>query len=197
MAPQSPGTNVVENHVLQCMEIWSGSKSIENIVSSPGIDGWIYSQPYLGQPSGGDVHYLSLCVGGIVTRLVLADVAGHGQIVASTSNTLRGLLRRFMNVKQQDRLVAEINSEFARIDSDDATIIALIVSGRVTEAFLGVSPIYSVGCGCKDRVGPQSKLFSCCIASITDVGVRSIGRDCPYEAKIVATKMYAMFSQPK
>lgn len=128
MAQENPGTHAIENHMLQCMEIWSGSKSIENVVSSPGMDGWIYSQPYHGQASGGDVHYLSLCVGGIVTRVVLADVAGHGELVASTSKALRGLLRRFMNVKQQNRLVAEINNEFTRNESDGRFATAIVMT---------------------------------------------------------------------
>ncbi len=128
MAQQSPDTKSAENQVLQCMEIWSGSKSIENVVSSPGMDGWIYSQPYRGQASGGDVHYLSLCVGGIVTRLVLADVAGHGELVASTSRALRELLRRFMNVKQQGRLVAEINNEFSRYESEGRFATAIVAT---------------------------------------------------------------------
>jgi serine phosphatase RsbU (regulator of sigma subunit) len=110
------------------MEIWSGNRLVENVVSSPGIDGWIYSKPYRGQASGGDVHYLSLCVGGIATRLVLADVAGHGEVVTSTSKALRALLRRFMNVKNQDRLVAEINNEFTRKESNGRFATAIVAS---------------------------------------------------------------------
>lgn len=123
-----PDVAKVEEHVLQCMEVWSGSKSIEKVVSSPGVDAWIFSRPYHGQASGGDVHYLSLCVGGIVTRLVLADVAGHGELVASTSHALRRLLRRFMNVKQQDRLVAELNSEFTRNGSEGRFATAIVAT---------------------------------------------------------------------
>ncbi|MBL8854851.1 MAG: serine/threonine-protein phosphatase [Planctomycetaceae bacterium] len=121
-------TNVVESHVLQCMEIWSGTESTKKVVSAPGLDAWIYSQPYLGQSSGGDVHYFSLCVGGIVTRMVLADVAGHGDYVASTSENLRRLLRRFMNFKKQNRLVAELNQEFMRNESEGRFATAIVAT---------------------------------------------------------------------
>ena len=80
------------------------------------MEAWIFSYPYLGESRGGDVHYLSLCVGGIVTRIILADVSGHGNEVADTSTTLRELLRRFMNAKKQDRLVAELNRAFSDLD---------------------------------------------------------------------------------
>ena len=103
-APQ--GQVVPESRELHCMEFWSGNRSVESTAKSAGLDVWIFSQPYLGEARGGDVHYLSLCVGGIVTRIVLADVSGHGNQVADTSLTLRKLLRRFMNAKKQDRLVA-------------------------------------------------------------------------------------------
>ena len=107
---------VPESHELHCMEIWSGNRSVETTAKSTGLEMWIFSQPYLGESRGGDVHSLSLCVGGIVTLIVLADVSGHGNRVADTSATLRKLLRRFMNAKKQDRLVAELNREFSDLE---------------------------------------------------------------------------------
>ena len=55
-------------HAMQCMEIWGGSHNAENAVSTPGLDLWIYSQPYQEASAGGDVHYVSLCGGGVITR---------------------------------------------------------------------------------------------------------------------------------
>ena len=126
--PQNHQPNVLENHVLQCMEIWSGAESTEKVVSAPGLDAWIYSRPFHGEATGGDVHYFSLCIGGIVTRLVLADVAGHGDYVASTSANLRQLLRRFMNFKKQNRLVAELNQEFMRNESEGRFATAIVAT---------------------------------------------------------------------
>jgi serine phosphatase RsbU (regulator of sigma subunit) len=115
-------------HVLQCMEIWNGNQSVESIVSSPGMDVWIFSRPYLGQLQGGDVHYLSLCVGGIITRILLADVAGHGDEVADTSQSLRQLLRRFMNAKKQNRLVSELNRQFTELESQGRFATAVVAT---------------------------------------------------------------------
>lgn len=117
-----------ETHVLQCMEIWSGNKLIESTASSTGLDLWIYSQPYLGQSRGGDVHYLSLCVGGIVTRIVLADVSGHGNKVADTAATLRKLLRKYMNTKKQERLVGELNREFSELEQSGRFATAIVAT---------------------------------------------------------------------
>jgi phosphoserine phosphatase RsbU/P len=110
------------------MEIWSGHRSVENNAVSRGLEAWIFSEPYQGESNGGDVHYLSLCVGGIVTRMVLADVSGHGSEVAQTSTALRALLRKFMNSKSQDGLVAAINREFTALEQNNRFATAVVLT---------------------------------------------------------------------
>src|SRR3954468_22623729 len=80
---------VMSEHALQCMEIWSGSHAVTHAISTPGLKGTVLSRPYESAQEGGDIHYVSLCGGGKITRAILADVAGHGQTVASVAHTLR------------------------------------------------------------------------------------------------------------
>jgi sigma-B regulation protein RsbU (phosphoserine phosphatase) len=115
-------------HDLQCMEIWNGNRHVERDVHSAGLQAWVFSQPYQSNRQGGDIHYLSLCVGGIVTRIVLADVAGHGDQVAKTSKELLNLLRKFMNTKKQDRLVAELNRHFTEIEAKEGFATAIVAT---------------------------------------------------------------------
>jgi serine phosphatase RsbU (regulator of sigma subunit) len=98
------------------MELWTGDFSMESMTSSTGLPAWIFSQPCRGESTGGDVHYLSLCVGGIVARILLADVSGHGVKVDATSSILEKLLRRLMNAKRQDQLVEELNRDFSGLE---------------------------------------------------------------------------------
>ncbi|MCP4589165.1 MAG: hypothetical protein GY842_00335, partial [bacterium] len=58
------GSDQAVTHQLPCMEIWGGNQAIEDAVSVPGIDAWVYSRPVGGQSSGGDIHYVSTCGGG-------------------------------------------------------------------------------------------------------------------------------------
>lgn len=44
---------------LQCMEIWGDNTAIENAIAVPGMDAWVYSEPYEGHKAGGDIHYVS------------------------------------------------------------------------------------------------------------------------------------------
>lgn len=117
-----------EHHVLQCMDLWSGNCSVENEASTPGVEIYVFSEPYRGESTGGDVHYVSLCAGGIVTRLILADVSGHGAAVADTSRTLRSLMCRFMNAKRQDRLVRNLNREFTELASSGRFATAIVAT---------------------------------------------------------------------
>jgi phosphoserine phosphatase RsbU/P len=103
------------NHPLQCMEIWGGSHAVDSTVSTPGIDAWIFSKPFEEATSGGDVHYVSLCGGGVITRMIVADVSGHGQAVSELAQALRLLMRRNINNKSQTRLVRALNREFAAL----------------------------------------------------------------------------------
>src|SRR4051812_30709903 len=109
-SPPPPG-----RHTMQRMEIWGGNQAVESVVSTPGLDVWVYSRPYLGPARGGDVHYVSLCGGGIVTRMIVADVSGHGESVAEFSGSLRGLMRKNINRKSQARLVMALNQQFAAL----------------------------------------------------------------------------------
>ena len=109
----SHGPTPSGRHMMQCMEIWGGNQAVESAVSTPGIDVWVYSRPYQGALRGGDVHYVSLCGGGVITRMIVADVSGHGESVAEFSGMLRSLLRRNINRKSQARLVAVLNQQFA------------------------------------------------------------------------------------
>jgi serine phosphatase RsbU (regulator of sigma subunit) len=115
-----------EAHALHCMEIWQGNQGTEHEVNTPGLDVWVYSQPHRGEAHGGDVHYVSLCGGGVITRILVADVSGHGEAVAEVAKSLRDLMRRNINRKNQTRLVGALNREFTRISGQGrfATAVA-------------------------------------------------------------------------
>src|SRR6516165_12833860 len=104
-----------DRHTLRCMEIWGGIERVERTVSTPGLDLWVFSQPFQGDEQGGDVYYVTLCGGGLITRIVVADVSGHGSSVAEFSSMLRSLLRKHINHKSQSQLVEKLNQEFAEM----------------------------------------------------------------------------------
>jgi phosphoserine phosphatase RsbU/P len=94
------------------MEIRGGSRAVEDAFDTPGLDGFLCSRPHEGAEQGGDLHYVSVCGGGVITRVVVADVSGHGASVAEFSEALRTLMRKNINTKSQTRLVEALNRQF-------------------------------------------------------------------------------------
>jgi sigma-B regulation protein RsbU (phosphoserine phosphatase) len=95
------------------MEIIGGNRATEKLIESPGLDIWVASRPFKGDV-GGDVHYLSMCGSGRVTRLATADVSGHGMEADQAAQWLRSLMRKYINVLDQTRLAQAINHQFPR-----------------------------------------------------------------------------------
>ncbi len=113
---------------LQCIEIWGGNEAIENAISVPGIDAWIFSQPYAGNNKGGDVYYVSTCGGGEIARFAIADVTGHGDAVGKLSSRLRSLMRKHINKLDQTRMVRALNQEFGELAAEGRFATGLLAS---------------------------------------------------------------------
>ncbi len=128
MATEMTDSTTVPAYNLQCMDIWSGNQSVTSDVVTPGLELSVYSRPYRGESRGGDVHYVSLCASGFITRMLLADVSGHGEAVAETSQQLRALVRRFMNSSSQTRLVRELNREFTALTKSARFATAIVAT---------------------------------------------------------------------
>ncbi len=94
------------------MEVWGGNQGVERSFQTAGLDIRVYSRPYGQAACGGDVYYLSSCASGRITRMLLADVSGHGEVVSQLAGGLRDLMRRNINFVKQDRFVRAMNLQF-------------------------------------------------------------------------------------
>jgi hypothetical protein len=113
---------------MHCMEVWSGSELTERAVLFSGLEAWMYSKPYGQAAKGGDVVYASSCATGRITRLLLADVAGHGRAVAATAADLRLLMRRFVNCLDQTELVRLLNQQFSGLSRTAVFATAIVTT---------------------------------------------------------------------
>ncbi len=112
---------------MTCMEVWGGSQLTTRRVEMGGLDAWVYSKPFGEAQRGGDVYYASSCATGRITRLLLADVSGHGNEVASTAANLRTLMRRFVNRLDQTEFVRLLNRQFTAL-SEAGTFATAVVA---------------------------------------------------------------------
>ncbi|MEI9972984.1 MAG: sigma-70 family RNA polymerase sigma factor [Ignavibacteriota bacterium] len=65
-----------------------------------------------------DLYYLSACSQGSIARIVLADVAGHGEVVSSAAVHLREALRRHIDLWDQSVLIRDLNDWFLKDDCE-------------------------------------------------------------------------------
>lgn len=111
---------------MKCMEVWGGNASINRSFAVTGLRVWLYSLAHGHADQGGDVYYISSCASGRITRLLLADVSGHGSAVAGIATGLRDLMRRNISFIKQTRFVHEMNQQFAAV-ADTANFATAIV----------------------------------------------------------------------
>jgi phosphoserine phosphatase RsbU/P len=107
---KSATQNANKPAALQCLEIWGGNHRVSHALELPGLTGWLHSEPTEQSLQGGDVHYVSVCSKGLLTRLALADVSGHGQSAGSVAALLRGLIHKHIDTWDQSELMRELNS---------------------------------------------------------------------------------------
>jgi serine phosphatase RsbU (regulator of sigma subunit) len=113
---------------MQCMEVWGGSQLTSRRVVFGGLDAWVYSKPFGEATAGGDVYYASSCATGRISRLLLADVAGHGTSVASVAADLRSLMRQFVNRLDQAEFVRLLNREFTELSALGSFATAVVAT---------------------------------------------------------------------
>jgi len=115
-------------HELQCMEIWGGVQAVDVGVAVTGIDAWVFSKPFKGGSGGGDVHYVTMCGHGLLSRYAVADVSGHGEAVADVAGRLRDLLKQNINTLDETRMVQALNRAFTAMAESGTFATALLAT---------------------------------------------------------------------
>lgn len=111
-APESPMPPPEAPYSLQCLEVFGGNQVVQHALVSPGLDVWLDSRP-CGGARGGDLHYVSMCGSGRVTRFVVADITGHGPDLNEFARWLRKSVRKHINLLDQTRFAHALNEDFA------------------------------------------------------------------------------------
>ena len=91
----SPLPTVNSHSRLECKGIWGGIRNRDLEVSAGKVIGSIYSAASEGG-KGGDIYYIGVCRGGIITRLAIADVVGHGEAITEVSQYVYDSIKSHM-----------------------------------------------------------------------------------------------------
>jgi serine/threonine protein phosphatase PrpC len=125
---------------LTCGEVRGGCRVAHDEIELPGLRGVLYSRPCAGA-HGGDIHYLSVCGSGFISRLCLADVAGHGDAVAAVSAQTYDQLRRSVDTIDNRRVLRGLDRRLARSEIRAMTTAVMATyfppSRRLTVSYAG------------------------------------------------------------
>jgi len=131
------------------MEIWGGNHAINKSFAAPGLDIFVYSKPYAdSEVGGGDIYYLTSCASGRISRLLLADVCGHGEAASQLAISLRDLMRANVNKISQRQFVEGMNKEFGAVSELSGFATAVVATFFEPKKSLAISvaghpyPIY-------------------------------------------------------
>jgi serine phosphatase RsbU (regulator of sigma subunit) len=118
----------IDPYNIKCLEVWGGSSSADHAASVPGLDISVTSRPVDGAESGGDLYLISSCSSGWISRILLADVAGHGSDVADLSSKLRKEMHKSLNTVDQSKLARRLNAAFEDISGGSKFATALLMT---------------------------------------------------------------------
>lgn len=108
-----------------CGEVRGGNRVSHTLVELPGLRGVLYSRPCRGA-DGGDIHYLSVCGSGLMSRVCLADVAGHGATVSAIGRDIHDHLRGSVDVIDERQVLSRFND---RLNAQDDRAMTTAVLG--------------------------------------------------------------------
>ncbi len=111
------------------MEVWGGNCAAAKGFAMPGLDVWVWCRPRRHpEADSGDVHFLSSCASGRITRMLLADICGRGPTFARLASELRDLMIRNVNWPKQRRMVEDTQHRLQQFSIQGAFATALIAT---------------------------------------------------------------------
>ena len=111
-------------HRLVCGEIWGGFRSCNEDVVSAGVTATLFSSPS-GGGRGGDIYYMGLCEDNMLTRMVVADVVGHAEIVSRFSEYIYEAIKSHMGDTKGEDLLSELNNTTHQHGLEAMTTVAM------------------------------------------------------------------------
>ncbi|MHC4548322.1 MAG: PP2C family protein-serine/threonine phosphatase [Planctomycetota bacterium] len=148
---------------IQCTEVWGGTGGCDVSVKLAGVRGECYSRPFEGEEQeGGDIHFLSVCGISRLSKVVLADVSGHGHEAVAVSRIIHDALVESIGAHDNSTMLRQVNEAFLQrrtgafkfttmaaliIDSEDRSLVyayaghpAVLHGSAATGRFTPIQP---------------------------------------------------------
>jgi len=104
---------------MKCLELAGGRVNCQRLYELPGFSLRVFSRTasgtqggaQQGAQGGGEVHYISSCASGRITRLLLADICGSAETFERLAGAMRKGLLRNINSIWQNRVVTNMHRQ--------------------------------------------------------------------------------------
>jgi len=120
---------------IPCATIWGGIEPVDLDVCTQGVTASLHSTASGGE-RGGDIYYMSVCSTDLLTRMVVADVRGHGEQVSDVSSWIYQCLQDKMNSLDGAGVLSDLNRML------HARGFAAITTAAVVSHYIGDSTLY-------------------------------------------------------
>ena len=110
---------------IACGTVWGGIKPVSLDVCTKGVTVSLHSTAS-GGDRGGDIYYISVCTSDLRTRMLVADVRGHGERVSEISSWIYQGLQDKMNSTDCAEVLSDLNQMVHRRGSLAITTAAVV-----------------------------------------------------------------------
>jgi phosphoserine phosphatase RsbU/P len=131
---------------IACGTVWGGIKPVSLDVCTKGVTVSLHSTASGGE-RGGDIYYISVCTADLRTRMLVADVRGHGDQVSEISSWICQGVRDKMNSVDCAGVLSDLNQMVHRRGFAAITTAAVvsydISNSKLYYAYAGHPPVLS------------------------------------------------------
>lgn len=133
---------------LECSGVWGGIRNRDLEIKAGKVVGSIYSAACAGG-RGGDIYYFGVCKDARNMRLAIADVAGHGEVVAEVGQFVYNSLQLHMCDINSEVILGEINRLVGSRGLEAMTTAAVVAynsdKGVASISYAGHPPVLYKG----------------------------------------------------
>ena len=119
---------------IPCGAVWGGIQPVSLDACTKGVNATLYSNATGGE-RGGDIYYMSVCSNDLRTRMLVADVRGHGEQVSDISNWVYQSLLDRVNAIDCAGVLSDLN-QIVHTRGSAAITTAVLVAHDINEAAL-------------------------------------------------------------
>ena len=122
---------------LPCSDVWGGNQDADTEVDSGSLLASIHASSCDGG-KGGDIHFVGICKGCVLTRVAIADVVGHGRSVSAVGSYMYEALKAHLCDPDSSSILTEVNT-IAHRKGLGAMTTAIVVAYDATRQEFHVS----------------------------------------------------------